>query len=381
MKSMFANLANRRLIFIITSAFIILIVSLNGCKKSDSNAIKEEKPQVFKDIPMDQVPRWAMEESRKAGKGYNVKINQSYPLFIGDAEGNKITSATGREMLQCVDPFDPEYLGNESVLTDIDIMYDCDPTLDLVVKLVLHWKVSTSVSILGANPNNPSQLSRGRLRLKNSSGVYHYTNLTITPVTIGTPVPDPANANKQIYDLSYNLTIPFTDWNAATNIEHWIILYTNCDLDATISTGWIGSFNPNYIVVDVCDKIDFVFMNAEGSGKIVYFHGADEQVQFGSSCYPNLTPSVRPHEHEIQWKLPGDPIHGAFTTIPFDNPYSCSPSQNSNLPVVLTMGHIMPVTGNLTFRYRNVKRSGSNGCTSSQVCVGPWSDEIVINVQ
>lgn len=298
-------------------------------------------------------------------------------IFL-DQNGNEKTfpkGANGRTLSMPCDATDPDFEDNTFNLQSIDVNFQgCNNSFTVTA----HYQLSTGFNVVSANPLNSTQLTRGRMRIRQGTSNILYTdnNIAIASSDIVLLGSDPSNPNKKLYSITYtSQPITNTSWLQNTiYFEERPIIYTDCS-DAIITPATWQAI-PWSFGLNVCNRIDPIQIMPNGSGSIIYFNGVDAAVQYGgASCYPSGV--ERPTETEVQWNQ-----GGSWATIPFNNAWGCSPSQASNLPSVLTMPYTFTgVTGNVNFRYRNVKRSGATGCGTTVTCSGPWSSTVTVNVQ
>ncbi len=374
--------------------FVFTLFLQQACKKTEHTSIV--KPSI-------KVPESILSKWRSEGTAATYRVNKKSSAIVVDEYDKEINSLSGKfaALSAVCDMEDDDFVNNSFTLETQKIGFDCSVGYSVEVTYLL----STGFIPASINPGNPAQLSRGRFRLKNASGSVIYTNGSITPVTI-TPIgPDPANADKTLYRIVYKASGIASNLIETSVIgEHRPVIYTDCGEVITTPSDWqaVSLSGSSGSAPGVCDKIDLVHIDPDGSGNLVYFGGCDFGVgTTGISCYP-FGGAGRPNEHDIEWRKPGDAFLGNWPdALPDDfinltlSSYSqrvswdyiagqgCtgSPNKKERLAFFGTMSYPFPVGGIIEVRYRNVKlASPSDPCSVNDCTTGTWQ-YVTINVQ
>lgn len=313
---------------------------------------------------------------------YNLNIKGSG--FYADVNGNKIEPGSNSYTYQCADAGDIDYYISP-VLETLTRERSCSQGFRFKAK----WRISVPLPLLATNPNTGA-LSRGRLRIKNTSGAILFQQASITPVTITDLGDDPATFNtNRLYNVEYTSSwVPFSLFTMDTApLEHTVWAQTDCEdlpqMTLTVTSPALVS------VLDPCNRIEEIgIANATYSGAVYYDNGAFlGYYQLINPCSPP-SGATMPDRHEVQIKYDLDPLQewrkinpqnsnsslpGYVTfPVPANEPYTISTSDvywiRSDLDLYQSGG--VGVHGNYKVRYRNVKITSP---TTS--CKGPWSVE------
>lgn len=230
-----------------------------------------------------------------------IPINKVAETFYSDGEGNRLAeNITNRYDYQCVDPSDMDN-PPKMTLSGLEREYNC--TNGYRFKAL--WFVSVPLPIYNVSPIT-LQVSRGRIRIKNTSSTIIYSDLNITSITITDQGDDPTTGNaNRLYAVEYTTSwIPFSNFSPATGtIEHSLIVYTDCEdavalTSAYISGGLSDATNP-------CQRIDPVFpTNAETSGGTYITNGS--LMDFRNALFISVCPyppgPTYPDRQQVQLK-------------------------------------------------------------------------------
>ena len=279
------------------SVFAIL---LHSCKKSDVNQEITPENQSKQNI---NVPKEILDEVKSTGRTYTLYMNVPTKGYAGDANGDPIIKpgqvAPGQRQgsrtlstdpAVCADP--DSYVDNASI-TSVEITYVCGSGYQLKVT----WRISSYFTLLTANPANSSQLSKGRIQLKNSGGINVYQNTTITPVTITTIGADPGDPSATLYDFSY--TTPFisaSDMNSSVTINNAWLIYTDCGGGNNRTTPYLSTNAWNTTAITTpCARVDLVQVIPQqpASGYNGYVSGSDPAFSCGDTYIHNTTSEIR----------------------------------------------------------------------------------------
>lgn len=369
MKKIFLKLP----VFLLT--YLTIAIVLNSCKKLDqstaktfddykSSAMAKLKEQVEKNPDLLKV----IYPINIKGKGYFADFNENKILF-----SNSYT-------YQCVDPADMDYPFEPSLIS-IGREYSCTNGY----RLTATWNISAPLPFFATSPIN-GQLSRGRIRIKNTSGTTTYSDLNITAVAITLIGDDPTTGNVNgLWGITYTTGwIPASNFTPGTSvIEHSVVAYTDCADAVSYVTGYINS---GYVDVTIaCNRIDPVAVNAANGSSNGDLNGFGN-ILFTGSC-PNPPGGTYPDRQEVQIKCVASGVTDTWHNIqPFsgsgwpspgylNTSYNSSSYQNGTIGLYDTYyipNDDLKVLGTITHgaylvRYRNKMSTG---------CVGPWSPEI-----
>ncbi|HVY76012.1 MAG TPA: hypothetical protein VG890_14355 [Puia sp.] len=369
--------------------FAAAIFWLDSCKKNiqDSSAKKAAGQDV---------PDWVLKKWAEEGSSVTYIINQKVPAVFIDSNGDELTvhkrngttvlsqDKTGVNTVPC-DEEDDDFLDNTFTFMGTTVGYSCTAGYTMQV----HYQLTTAFTPVTANPSNPSQLSRGRIRfLDPVTSAVVYTDNSITPITINLVGNDPLNSNKQIYDIMYTVAVSGSYMDPRQLDQHRPIIYTTCDQVITTPGAWQNGSPSD--VQSPCGKIDNIHITPGSPGsKLVYFGGCDQNVSVtGVSCYPSGLLGSRPDVHDIEWRIPGDIHLGSWpmplpsnlsllTSTSYDQrvsfPGSCGTItyKRDRLLSIESFSYTFPVSGTYEIRYQNVKESSpwtfcsTVDCTSS----------------
>lgn len=351
--------------------FIACLPLLNSCKKNAGETTTDATLKTTREIPESIREKFRDAPLRIA---FAIDKTKETQADIVDRHGNLVYSgATGQRLLSIpCDNTNPAWVDNTFGFNSESIEYRCD---EFRVKSKL--RITTGFNILLNDPTPSPAVSRIRLFIRNASSTIIYDQefaISMSDITSQGTVP--GNPDLIIYEISFVspwISSPVTT-PAGLTFQYRPTIYTDCP-DATITLygrGNLGSY-PNLDYNDACNRIDIVEIQTGGMTNPgwAYFDGPASM--FWCSYPSGFTP---PEQHEIQWKKVGDPTYGNYQSLTFAN--YCA--FNINLPSWGNSGVSFPVSGDLTFRYRNNKRTSTNNCSSSPVCYGPWSDEEIVHI-
>jgi len=370
-------------------AVFVCVTWINGCKKSEHTPVSAAKPST-------EVPQAVLNAWKKEGYSSTYIVNKKIPAIFIDENGNEKHFTKNSRALATCDQDADDFVDNTFYMQAQQIGYSCGVGYTVQINYI----IITAFTPVLANPSNPSQLSRGRFRLKNSAGTVIWTNSAVTPVYISYVGPDIFDASKSVYQVSYVVTdVPDVFMEGSASNENRPIIYSSCSDVITTPADWqAGVF---YGSPSACAKIDNIHITPSGSGGLVYFGGCDYQINTGNSCYPASAAASRPDEHDIEWRKPGDATYGNFPSAPilldFSNlnatfylqrvsfplfpPCSTMPYRRERLEFFGVFSYVFPVTGTIEIRYRNVKlNTPINSCSTMSCTTGGWVTT-TINVQ
>ena len=180
----------------------------------------------------------------------NIKGNSKF----ADKEGNiLLPGSINSYTYQCDDMDYPPY----TELLSMTREYDCTAGYRFTVK----WKISAPLPMYSVNPNT-SALSRGRFRIRNTSGTSIYYESTITPVSFTDLGDDPATSNtNRMYSIEYTTQwIPFSNFTLDTNpLEHSFWAQTDCE-DYPQITDFVTS-PALQTVLNPCNRIEPILIS------------------------------------------------------------------------------------------------------------------------
>lgn len=233
--------------------------------------------------------------------------------------------------------------------------------------LTINWEVSTVFDLVNANPNNGSQLSRGRIRLKNSGGTTVFQDLNITPVSITSLGTDPNNSAKTIYSISF--TTPYISqslMNQAATLDNSYFIYSDCDDTYAISTSYISVYSTNISdITDPCQRLDNAYIVPSTTVNPPY-----EGYAAGSDVVGNCNDWGYIHNtgSRIQYRYQGT---STWNSLPMREPGSGTLRTTGIVfyweVLYIEAGDLSNGSGTYEFRYQNTYPN-PDACSSA-----PWS--------
>lgn len=343
---------------ILTAALLtaFLTFTINSCKKSDK--IQNQNKRV-------DIPKSIIDKLKSSENFITLPVNKKAKGFVVDANGNVIVSKlqkysrTLTNQEYCDDPSSAE--PDDVDLVSIESRFICGSGY----LLTINWKISTVFTFVNTNPNNSSQLSKGRLRLKNGSGTTIYQNLSITPIAITSLGTDPNNSEKTIYNVSF--TTPYLSQsliNQTAYLDNSYFIYSDCSDTYAVSTGYISSYSFDVSdISDPCQRIDNAQITPDNSVNPPY-----EGYVAGSDVLANC--SGTGYVHNDGSYIEYTP-HGTsnWTALPLREPGYGTLRTSGKVYyweiMYIEANDLSSGSGTYDFRYRNFM-DGSG-------CSGPWS--------
>lgn len=332
-----------------------LTFTINSCKKSDK--IQSQNNRI-------DIPKSIADKLKSSSNFITLPINKKTKGFVVDANGNVVapksqtSSRTFTNQEYCDDPGSAE--PDDVELVSIESRFICGSGYLLTV----NWQVSTVFTLVNANPNNGSQLSKGRIRLKDGSGTTIYQNLPLTPITITSLGTDPNNSEKTIYNISF--TTPYLSQsliNQTAYLDNSYFIYSDCSDTYAVSTGYISSYSFDISVInDPCQRIDKAQITPDNTVNPPY-----EGYVAGSDVLGNCNGGGYTHNDGsyIQYRLHGTSSWGS---LPLREPGTGAlrPSGKVYYWEIMYIEAIdLGGSGTYDFRYQNFM--DASGCS------GPWS--------
>jgi hypothetical protein len=349
------------IILIATAVFVI-----GSCRKS----IKSENGEIVNS----DVPEWLIEKVREEGHQISVPLNiKSNATFLDNKENERpanfwknLQLNSNRELTGPCDATDDDFLENIFTLNGFLVYFYGYQQGGFKVEAT--YTLSTAFTVASANPNNLSQLTRGRIRLRDRvSGtiLYNYTSLSLTYSVIG---PDPLDANKTLYKLKFETPI-INDPNVNVLDVYFDarpIVYTDCEEVIITPSDW-QSTPWDVFAAQVCSRVDNISINPAGSSSpgYVYFFGCDA---VSPSTYPLGV--AKPHEHDVWYDTGSGWTQINFaTTLCYVGPYL----------TFIDTKFLYIGSGSVKFRWRNVKHTTSSCSPNYAIsCMGPFQEKTVI---
>lgn len=275
-------------------AATMFLAILNSCRKEKTDDIQqslsvdiESLKAKFKDAP--QGTKYVL---NLPGKGY-----------YGDINGNKIEPETiNTEAYHCPgDPGDDEF--DQQILSSYN-EFTCGQGFNVTVT----YELKVWYNLEYDNPNNPSQLSVGKLRLYNSSNqiIWQNTTMPISSIVLTGTEPHPGGGSfpdYNVYEVSYTTPyIPAATFNSSTDARPSLFIYTDCSVVPTINIGYSSQQSvpttANYTVP--YSRTDKVWFNPNPGGSAASVLGVIAVTTCGLSGY------IYPDQHDIYIDL-GNP--------------------------------------------------------------------------
>lgn len=334
-----------------------------SCKKSETKTSSEQS--ITKEEAIAKI------KNQLKGKPIETTYNLNLPGrgYYSDENGNQIdlnTIKQQRSSYTCPPP-DDDYFSTE--LISITSQYTCGQGYEITVK----YYISVLYNLVASNPNNSSQLSKGKLRLKNSSGtvIYNNTNVPISSSNIENLGMDPSDINLTKFRITF--TTPYiadVTYGNSSVAEPAAFIYTDCSNVPSISLPYSSSQSVsttgNYTLP--CTRYDKVYYNPAGGGTPASVAG----VNAGSGC--SIYGYVYPDQQRIQF-LNTSVTPNVWTDMPFVLYGSTATGYIANWDVwfIDRTGLLAPV-GNYQIRYHNKENNTSYGglCESSGWVYETW---------
>ena len=238
-------------IFMAALSAMLLFAVLNGCKKYKADDVKSHEADIEAiKAKLKNEPVGAKYQLNLPGKGY-----------YGDINGNKIIpgSIKRSEYFCPGDPSEDEL--SQEILSSFN-----EFTCGQGFKVTVTYEVKVWYNLEYDNPNNSSQISKGRLKLYNSSSQVIWSNTAIPIANIvltGTePYPGGGLPDYNVYEITFTTGyIDETTFNSSSNAQASLCMYTDCDDVATVNIGYsaqqIVPTTGNYTVP--CSRVDKVW--------------------------------------------------------------------------------------------------------------------------
>jgi hypothetical protein len=367
--------------FLKTLSFFGLCILLAGSCQRDA---KETAPSVAKGNISDLLAS----QIKHQGHTISIPINRSVPGILTDANGTEIkTNRSGRILTTpdeiCEDP-SLAVVGPNRLTAVQHTIYDCE---NLKHTLTLEYKIRSSFDLSMLNPNNPSQFSKGRIRIK-SGTTTTFQDLSIPLATLTYLRDDPNEPDVKEYTLTFTRTnIPdqYLAAGAYTAIEGSAVVYTDCTApyDTWLITMPYEPISPYATGLDPCQRIDNVYITP-GTPSTPPISVLDCGLIAGSyvvgdpGACQNYTFNMA---SQVQVKKAGDP-DANYVNIWAIVVGSGLPATTDGLVyywevrrVLQPQFYLPGVTnasfpGDFTFRWRNVHGMAPN------TCYGPWSTPV-----
>lgn len=345
---------NLKIAIAAATLLILSVVIFYGCKKTAINETKEQTSLLdFYKQKLKNEPNVSTSVVNLPGKGY-----------YGDINGNRLTVTPGQtnrtDATSCPNPGESEF---SQVLVSITSEFTCN----VGYRFVVQYKI-TSEFYPQLN-NGGTLLSRGRIKLVNSSGgqVYITPTSTVNPVlTIQNNGVVGQNSNGD--DLNEFLVtyrseiISEATYNLSAAVQSNLTCYTDCTNYATLNIGFssqqqVTGSQQNSLP---CLRIDKVYWNPRSGSTPPSLAGADPT---GSGCFP--FGYVYPNKQEVEFK------NGSNVWKPFylhinglGQPGVATSLINYwdvwYIDVSLSQSNNGLVPGNVQVRYRN-RQTGTSG--------------------
>ena len=357
-----------KLVTALALVILLSLVTFYSCRKTDSTTTKEQDNliELYRQ-KLKNEPLTSTEMVNLIGKGYYADIN-----------GNKITVVPGQPKSGILDYTCPDP-GSSEVAEEF-VSMEREYTCGVGYRFVVTYKVTSEFQLLLANPNNSSQFSVGRVRLRNS-GVTIYTTPTAALLSIQFVAIVGQNSNgKDLNEfiVKYRTDIVSeTTYNSATSIDPNLFAYTDCANYPIITIPFSPQQSaPGYQHTTLpCLRVDKIYFNPSFGTPPNYtppsLAGANAT---GSGCFP--VGYVFPDKQEIHFKKnTSDNYTGTFNlytqgltqssvATPEINYWDAWYIDRSNLTGL--------IPGNVQVRYHNKQTGTSNGGPCVTTPDGTW---------
>lgn len=363
-------------------AVLAILLGFSSCNKIDS----QNEISLLNDDARKKAQQMVDANPQLKNVQYNLNIKGT--SYYADKEGNKIDPATINSYVYQCEEID---YAPTSTLETVTREWSCSQGYRFKVK----WKISASLPILATNPFTGAA-TRGRLRIKNTSGSTLFYQSSVTPVTVTILGDDPNTGNiNRLYALEYYTDwVPFSVFTMETAaLEHQIFAQTDCIYVPQILN--LAYSPPLESVLNPCNRIEEIGINPRelnGSGGYITNGTLLGYYQLVNPC-PPPTGSTMPDRHRVEIKCmeagapqgwfpihpdangnPNDLLDGGYVANPVTVPntisiYDVYRIRNYDLRLGGANGPIYH--GSYKVRYKNVK-------TGTGSCEGPWSQEFSV---
>ncbi len=336
-----------------TGILLLFLLILFACKKANQqNEIGLE--QTIQERSLDLLKKKIEKDGRNYEMAHNVKV-ASYAvdqnenrLSAKDLKSHKNT----RLFSSCVDVNgDPIFGFDETVLESCTAYYQCGSGYQITTS----WLLTTPLPLTTTG-------TKGKIRLKNTSGTITYTNLNITPVTI--TALSQTNLNFPA-DIVYRVTFisPYIEeatFQGAVILENAALLATTCS-QGPQAISYLSSYvlYIGTIFTSPCLRVDLVSINPPSSG----FYGGIAGCNAGATCnwqYGYILPNTQDVEFTA---VSGGAVNRTVNIRNFAALTIVPVTASANLPTDNSI-HIYLYSGTYTIRYRN-----NSNCNPD----APWS--------
>ncbi len=277
-----------KLITTATLLTVISVVTFYSCKKTATNETKE----------LTDLSEFYKQKLKTEPQSFTSIVNIKGKGYYGDIDGNKISVVPGQlNRTSCPDPGSSEF---SQILVSITSEFTCGTGYRFVVQ----YKITSEFYPL--LNNGSGLLSKGRIKLVNSSGGQVY----ITPTSTVNPVLTIQNngvvgQNSNLDDLNEFLVtyrseiISEATYNLSTAVQSNLTCYTDCTNYATLNIGFstqqqVTGSQQN---TQPCLRIDKVYWSPRNGSTPPSLAGADP---IGSNCFPYGY--IFPNKQEIEFK-------------------------------------------------------------------------------
>lgn len=208
----------------------ISLIAFYGCKKTGvgepdrPNTVKQEDLIAIYKAKLKDQPTSATMVVNLPGKGFYADLSGN-KVTINNAAGSNTNST---DAFSCIDPADSEFTAD---LVSITREYTCN----VGYRFVVQYRLETEIEPL--YQNSSSQVSRGRIRLRNSSGgtVYTTPTTTINPLISiqDNGVIGQNNNGDDIHEVVVTYRseiISEATYNLSASVQSSLNAYTDCTL-------------------------------------------------------------------------------------------------------------------------------------------------------
>jgi len=329
----------------------------------------------------------------KKGHSFTVPVNQKIEAVYVDAAGERISAETLRQRSAGA------HSRTASIISACD--YSNTPVSNLntygisvncAQNFTITWDytVSTNNNLVPVNSTVPTAISKGSVRVTNSSGstIYSETNSTATIVDLGADVNNPGYEN---YDVTFTSNpIDISNFSSSNSIRLGGLVVTDCpDVEPiSISLQGFALNGSNSAVTNPCYRVDAIYPAQVTAPFRIW--GEDP----AGFCIPYVYPSMQ----EVQYSIDGGTTWVGETATPTLR-YWATPGQNTPFDNYINahLGYVDPVgalelqidlphgnTYNILLRNRNIVFNGTLASygnkwpvpvfgTGGNCCAGPWS--------
>lgn len=319
---------------------VVITVLFDSCKKNDTNkSLTDQKSIEERSIN-------ALKERYKfESREINFTVNAKGQGMYTDINGNPIDWSKARTSdFACYDPADDANgdLTPIVALNSVTINFTCSGDYFIGGD----WTISTPYQLLHQNPNNSTQYSKGRLRLKNSSGTFYYVDGAMSALFTQTGTETINGVDRYVYNIkTQSSAISGTTFSSAVLVQLGGFFYTDCPDVPSITIAYSNTYSKDLSNTNnLCKRTDKIWINPPSwTNGVIDTYASIAGINALGSCSGTFTAN---HYVTVS-KISGTPYSQSFTI-------SSTGVQTLSAAAFTTQG------ATIQFEYYNT----GNGCTA-----------------